>query len=52
MPSFDEFGKDSVQELEFAATPKYVILHIFWVEIVKEEVWVVADFPELHDSIT
>jgi hypothetical protein len=52
MPRFDEFGEDSVEELELAAAPKDVILHIFWVEIIKEEVWVIADLPELHDSIT
>ena len=51
MASSDQLGQHSIQEFELTTSSVNVIFHVLLVEIVKEQVRVIADLPKLHYSI-
>ena len=51
MASSNQLGQHSIQEFEFATRSVNVISHILLIEIVKEQVRVIANLPKLHYSI-
>ena len=47
----DQLGQDPVQKLEFPARPEDVVAHVSRLQIIQEQVRVIANLSELHHSV-
>ena len=46
-----QLGKDSVKKFEFTARPEDIVAHVSRIKIIQEQVRVITNLSELHDSV-